>query len=87
MSDVTFAVQTVQASVVGNLGAPLRTGGEVADDDSEEVYFSKNPFKFGLVEEAEVEEGSEGEEGVGMDVVERGHDHEEDRDRVVDVEV
>ena len=71
MSDVGFAIQTVQATVVGNMGAPLRTG-DTSDLEDEELYFSKDPFKFGLVLE-ESEQGSE--DDVGLDVVERGRVH------------
>lgn len=90
MSDVTFAIQTVQASVVGNIGAPLRTGGtgEMDADSEEEVYFSKNPFKFGLVEEEEGGSGDEekdSEDDVRLDVVQRGLDEDDDgEDGVVD---
>lgn len=61
MSSVNFNIQSVQeaitVSVVGNMGAPLRTG-EVNEPgaDPEEIQFSKDPFNFGLLPEVEVEE-------------------------------
>ena len=58
MSGVVFAIQSVQgavtASVVGNLGAPLRTGEfSEPNDDSEEIHLSNDPFNFGLALEDE----------------------------------
>ena len=60
MSSIHFAIQsvlgTVTTSVVGNMGAPLRTGEfDEPDADPEEIRFSKDPFNFGLVPEADAE--------------------------------
>lgn len=55
MSSIGFAVRSAQAavtvSIVGNMGAPLRTG-EFDDpgEDPEEIQFSRDPFNFGLEE-------------------------------------
>ena len=49
MSSVNFAIRSVRATVVGNMGAPLRTGEDVGDVEVEKVYFSEEPFSFGVV--------------------------------------
>ena len=56
MSSINFAIQSVQgavtSSVVGNTGAPLRTGEfDEPGADPEEVKFSKDPFNFDLFSE------------------------------------
>ena len=60
MSTIDFAVQSVQAgiaaSVVGNLGAPLRTDD---GEDEEELHFSSDPFSFGLEPNSEACDGGE----------------------------
>ena len=58
ISSINFAVQTAQgavtASVVGNMGASLRTGEfDKPGADPEETRFSKDPFNFGLFPEVE----------------------------------
>ena len=58
MSSINFNIQSIQeavtASVVGNMGAPLRTGEfDEPGADPEEIQFSKEPFTFGLVPEGE----------------------------------
>ena len=58
MSSIKFAIQSVQeaatAGIVGNMGAPLRTGEfDEPGADPEDIQFSKNPFTFGLIPEAE----------------------------------
>ena len=53
MSSVNFAIQTIQeaatANVVGNMGAPLRTGELDEPSEDTEIQFSKDPFTFGLI--------------------------------------
>lgn len=61
MSNINFAIQSVQgavtASVVGNMGASLRTGEfREADDDKEDIQFSRDPFNFGLIPEVDENE-------------------------------
>ena len=60
MSSINFNIQSIQeavtASVVGNMGAPLRTGEfDEPGADPEEIQFSKDPFNFGLVPEVKAE--------------------------------
>lgn len=58
MSSINFAIQTVQeavtASVVSNMGAPLKTGNaeDAESGDQDDIHFSSDPFSFGLDSEA-----------------------------------
>ena len=56
MSSINFNIQSMQgavtASIVGNMGAPLRTGEfDERGADPDEIQFSRDPFNFGLVPE------------------------------------
>ena len=56
MSSITFAIQSAQEAVtrnvLGNMGAPLRTGEfDAPGEDLEGIQFSKDPFNFGLLSE------------------------------------
>ena len=71
MSSIIFNIQSVQeavtASVVGNMGAPLRTGEfDEPGADPEEIQFSKDPFNFDLVPEVG------GQSDVGLSEMEGG---------------
>ena len=61
VSSIGFAIETVQGavttSVVGNMGAPLRTDEfPETGEDEEGVHFSKDPYNFGLIPESGMEE-------------------------------
>ena len=65
ISSIDFAIQSVQevitTSIVGNMGAPLRTGefAEPGECALEKLRFSKDPFSVDLGPQADSEEWSD----------------------------